>query len=149
MELMTNDASDILSAKNITGGSLTAGAWNAPVAHLCQGMFSYDRKLPLTSLLGAEANYDGYAGANVTWDVPGIAIDGTVDVIGTTPTFQDTGSSTVNQIYGLFLTDAAHTTLLGCAAFDNAPLPMVNPTCRINVTFQLKPEFGGPVAVIA
>lgn len=149
MDLVTNDRFDLLACNALRDSVLGAELLSGAEARLCVTDMPYDRNTPLDSLIGGEASFPGYAAKAVTWAPAGKSGDGTIMMLGTTTPFVDTGDSVENQIYGLFLTnDAAPDTLIGCARFDGAPLPMVDNTGRILVTIEYTPLQGAKINVI-
>jgi len=149
MDLVTNDNFDIEAANAMTDSVLGASLLHGAECRLCQTNMPYDRSTPLDSLVGGEATYPGYSAGAVTWAPAGKSLDGTITILGTVPPFVDTGDSVTNQIYGMFLTNTAFAdTLIGCAGFDQAPIPMVDATGRILLTVEYQPEQGGVISVI-
>jgi hypothetical protein len=149
MILSTNDTADLALAAALTVSPAAVGPLHGAVVHLCTANISYDRTTVLADLTAAEATYDGYAAQDVTWDTPTRNQTGVIEIVGNVPGFIDTGSTTPNQIYGMWVSDTGGTHLYACAAFDTAPIPMINPACQITVTLRWQPTQGGMVAVVS
>lgn len=96
-----------------------------------------------------EATYTGYAKEAVTWSVPTVADDGTVEVIGIVGEFRPTGTAVTNAIYGVLLVDTTGAILYGAARFDAPPLPMSSALDAIIVTLRVRMTPGGIVVTVS
>lgn len=104
---------------------------------------------PLATFTAVIANYTGYAQGAVTWEVPSVADDGTVEVIGNFAVWRPTDAVTPNNIWGIFFRAAIGGALLFAGQFDGAPLPMANALQQIAITLRYRPATNSVVVTVS
>lgn len=101
--------------------------------------------VPITSetvigdLTAVIANFAGYAQGVVTWDLPSISSDGTVEVVGNLAVWRPTDGVTPNNIYNIYMTGGVSGDLLFAGLLDDAPVPMTNALSQLLVTVRYRP----------
>lgn len=121
------------------GGTL-AGA----VVQLIKTNLLLDRNTRLADIVAAIATYTGYANAAITWDAPSLAVDGSVQVLGTVPEFRPTDAVAPNVIFGIAVLKADSSAAYFVGVVDPpSPRPMNSALNTLNVTIQWNPRTGG------
>lgn len=135
-----------------------AGAGSASIANgplyqaqcrLFNADIPVDAATPLATLVAAEADYTGYAAGSSTFGGPFRADDGAIEMVSQQMSFRPTDAVTPNNIWGLFVTNAAGTNLLFVSRFDNPPVPMGSALDDIKVNLRWRPSTSGLVAVVS
>jgi len=104
---------------------------------------------PVGDFTAAIATFTGYAQKTVTWGVPSVADDGTVEVVGTYTEWRPADGVTPNNIWGVFFRAAVGGALLFAGQFDGAPLPMNNALNAITITIRYRPASKSIVVVVS
>lgn len=116
---------------------------------LTTAQFDLNQANTLAEFAAVEADFTGYAPAAITWGVPSVADDGTVEVVATAIVFRPTDAVTPNVIYMLYITNAAGDALYYAGVFDNPPLPMNSALDQITVIVRFRPATNSIVVVVS
>lgn len=147
--LIENQTSQLARALQDTQVTAVAGYLHLAHLHLYQSPIGILPTTPLSDFTAAEATYNTYADQALVWDVPGIADDGTVEVVAVPLIFRPTDAVVPNVIYGCFITDTAGAVLYLFCEFDLAPLPMQSALEQIIVIVRYRPATDSIVITIS
>lgn len=92
-----------------------------------------------TDVTTVEANYDGYAIANIDWQSPSIADDGEVEVVGIVPEFRPSGANVENEIYGCYIQANGDGEMYFFGNLDDAPVTMSDTNDALILTVRYRP----------
>lgn len=93
-----------------------------------------------TDVTDVEANFDGYAVANIDWQAPSIADDGEVEVVGICPEFRPTGNNVDNAIYGCYIQGNGDGAMYFFGPLDGGPVQMAETTDALYLTVRYRPQ---------
>jgi len=127
----------------------TAGGLLDATVDLYQTPIAVTPETPLATFTAAVATFTGYAQGVVTWELPTVADDGEVEVIGTLPIWRPTDGVTPNQIYGMFIRLDVGGSLAMAGQFDTPPLPMISALDSIICTLRYRPASGTLVVTVS
>ncbi len=138
-ELIESQVSQLARATNDIAAVAAVGYLNGAEIHLTKTELALPPDIPLAALVAAEADFTGYAAPTITWDTPGLSADGTVEVLTTPVIFQPTDAVTPNNIYAVFITNAAVSAWYFVGPVDNAPVPLPDALHQCIVTIRYRP----------
>jgi hypothetical protein len=148
MDFISNDSFTIVAALDTTAVGSATGPLVGAVVRLFQANITPDKETSLATLNADSCTFVGYAEKAITWQLPSIADDGAVEVVGTTTQFRPTNSVTPNSAYGAYIVSAAGD-LAFAGRFDGAPLPMADAQDQITVTVRYRPIQAGLGVVVS
>jgi len=115
---------------------------------LYKAPIAYVPTTPLATFTAQTADFVGYAQGTVTWSLPTVAQDGTVEVVGALPIWRPTNAVTPNLIYGFFATLAVGGDLAFFGQFDLAPLLMQSALNQLEMTVRYRPATSSIVVTV-
>lgn len=149
MQLIETQASQLARALSDTNAVATAGYLNAAKINTYQEEVALSPTTTNAELLALVNDYAGYLEGTITWQVPVIADDGTVEVIGTCPVWRPTDGTDPEVSWGLWISNAGTTVAYFMGQFDGAPLSMADANNSISVVIRYRPATNSMVVVIS
>lgn len=134
----------LLEAADVIAGTLA----DAKV-RLTQAPVPLNNDTTFAELVAANADYGGYAQANIDWMEPSIADDGQVEVVGTVPEFRPANDDTPNDIIGCYISNAANNDAYFVGNLDGQPLPMNDVTDAIILVVRYRPATGSLTVAVS
>lgn len=92
-----------------------------------------------SDVTAVEANFDGYAIANIDWQAPSIADDGEVEVVGIVPEFRPTGANVDNTIVGAYIQGNGDGEMKFFGPLDGDGIKMAKTTDALYLTVRYRP----------
>jgi hypothetical protein len=131
---------DSASATCIIGTSSAPFMSSCSVCLVNSNSITLNGSTTLAQVAPITGGYDGYGDVSITWNLPSVSSAGVVEVVGDVKIFRPTDSSAPQTMYGVYLLDAASTTVLAAAPFDGGiGIPMQSPLNTITIVLVYQP----------